>query len=654
MATSLSSRVEPKLEAKDIIHRRGADDAHSDPPYPPIRRPDHPSFPVKAMRDLLDGEYGDLRDRVRTLISSDGFQQCLGMSMADHREQVLRWAKQCVELGFTNFTLPKSLGGTEDLGSAIAFYETLAYHDLSLVIKFGVQLGLFGGSVLNLGTEKHHKKYLPDCHSLKLLGAFAMTEIGHGSNVRQIETTATYDCETQQFIIHSPTFSSGKAYIGNAALDGRIATVFAQLHIGDQRFGVHAFVVPLRDSKGDPLPGIRFKDHGLKMGLNGVDNGQIWFDHVAVSRDELLDRFAQVSADGTYTSPIEKESARFFTMLGTLVGGRISVGSFGIAAKKVGLATAIRYAARRRQFGPTPSSETETLLMDYPTHQRRLIPALASTYVEHFAIQPMLNRFLSRTEADSQEVEAIAAALKAFTTWSCTEALQNCREACGGEGYMAINRFADLKADSDIFATFEGDNTVLMQLAAKDLLTAFRNQLKEMTRLGVAKFGTKQWLSGFASERFGRIRSKKNWDLPAALLEVLAERRNALTYQIAMATRSIAKKKGAYDAFLAEQTDLVALGYAFIEHFLVDNFFKEIESADQNLKPVLERLGVLFALTRIERNKGAYLESGLISRPDAARISRRIDAMTAELSRDAVDLVDAFGVPSECLGLIGR
>ena len=111
----------------------------------------------------------------------------------------------------------------------MAAFETLGFHDISLVIKFGVQFGLWGGSVLRLGTDYHHRKYLPATATVELPGCFAMTEIGHGSNVRDLETVAVYDPATQEFDLHSPTFTAGKNYIGNAGVHGKIATVFAQL-----------------------------------------------------------------------------------------------------------------------------------------------------------------------------------------------------------------------------------------------------------------------------------------------------------------------------------------------------------------------------------------------------------------------------------------
>ena len=306
------------------------------------------------MRRFVDGEQAAIKNRVRALLSQPSFRYYPGTDKDGLRAQVFDWAKEVAHAGFGGMFMPKSVGGADDLAGFMAAFETLGFHDISLVIKFGVQFGLWGGSVLRLGTDYHHRKYLPDTATLALPGCFAMTEIGHGSNVRDIETTATYDPQTGEFDLHSPTFTSGKNYIGNAGLHGKIATVFAQLRTGGESHGVHAFVVPIRDDAGRPLPGVRLEDNGEKLGLNGVDNGRVWFDHVRVPRAEMLDRFAQVAADGGYTSSIKNPAARFFTTLGTLVAGRISVGHSAVSIAKCGLAIAVATArgggssARRR------------------------------------------------------------------------------------------------------------------------------------------------------------------------------------------------------------------------------------------------------------------------------------------------------------------
>jgi acyl-CoA oxidase len=222
------------------------------------------------------------------------------------------------------------------------------------------------------------------------------------------------------------------------------------------------------------------------MGLNGVDNGKIHYNNVTIPYDNMLDRFAQVTPDGKFASPIASDNRRFFTMLGTLVGGRIGIPRSGNAASKAGLTIAIRYGDKRPQFGPEGAPEVP--ILNYRTHQRRLMPLLANAYALHFSLQYLTRRFVDRSEADAQEIEALAAGLKSFATWNTTATLQECREACGGKGYLSENRIDKLKNDSDIYTTFEGDNTVLMQLVAKSRLTEFRQEFSNMNLFGILGF----------------------------------------------------------------------------------------------------------------------------------------------------------------------
>src|SRR3954468_12297877 len=458
----------------------------------------------EVLRRRLDGPYPDTRERVRGWLSTEGNEPADELPMEGHREQVLEGVKELASQGDTAIGYPKAYGGQNSPGRSVTSFETLAMGDLSLLVKCGVQFGLFGGAILHLGTEKHHERYLRDVAALDLPGCFAMTETGHGSNVQALGTTATYDPESEEFVVHTPDDDARKDYIGNAARDGRLAVVFAQLITGGKERGVHAVLVPLRDEDGETLPGIRIEDCGAKLGLNGVDNGRIWFDHVRVPRENLLDRYAQVAPDGTYTSPIENPTKRFFTMLGTLIQGRISVCGASISASKVALTIAVRRALERRQFGPPGAGEA--LLMDYRTHQRRLFPALATTYALAFAQQRLVRELLEVFTAEEpddrqkRELETLAAGVKAVATWHATETIQTCREACGGAGYLRANRFAALKADTDVFTTFEGDNTILLQLAAKNLLTDYRDAFGELDPLGMAQFVAAQAV-GVVSER---------------------------------------------------------------------------------------------------------------------------------------------------------
>lgn len=384
---------------------------------------DRSTFDVAAMTHVLDRSSPDIRRKVRQLLSDPVFAYEHMPDKEQYRERVLGWCKLLAQQGLGSLGYPEAYGGEGDIAKYLVVMEMLSYHDLSLVIKFGVQFGLFGGSIHQLGTEMHHRKYLPDVSTLALPGSFAMTELGHGSNVRDIETIARYDKETQEFVIHTPSESARKEYIGNAARDGRLATVFAQLEIDGERYGVNTFLTPLRDDAGRAMPGITIEDNGDKMGLNGVDNGRIWFDHVRIPRENMLNRFAEVTPEGEYQSSIGSESRRFFTMLSTLVAGRVGNAQSALSVAKSSLTIALRYAARRRQFGP--DGEAETLLIDYQSHQQRLMPLLANAYALDFALKYLTQRYANRKEEEMREIETLAAGLKAFSTWNTTKMLSS-------------------------------------------------------------------------------------------------------------------------------------------------------------------------------------------------------------------------------------
>ncbi|MEA2444943.1 MAG: acyl-CoA oxidase, partial [Thermoleophilales bacterium] len=342
-----------------------------------------------ALCRYLDGDHHDIKQQVRERMTKPEFAPVGVLPREEHRERVMEWMLSLAASGQTGLGFPESVGGQGNPGGAIAAFETMGHHDLSLLVKCGVQFGLFGGAIHHLGNEEHHRKYLRGAYTAELPGCFAMTESGHGSNVQAVETTATYDQDASEWVVHTPTPSARKDYIGNAARDGRLAVVFAQLHVGGENQGVHALLVPIRDDDGNACAGVTLEDCGDKLGLQGVDNGRIIFDQVRVPRDALLDRYGTVGSDGLYSSSIENINRRFFTTIGTLIQGRVSVGGASIAATKNALSIAIRYAARRRQFGP-PDSDTEALLLDYRQHQRRLLPALATTYALHFAQQELI------------------------------------------------------------------------------------------------------------------------------------------------------------------------------------------------------------------------------------------------------------------------
>ena len=609
------------------------------------------TFDVNTLAKLLDGEHADIIRKVKTIISDPQFKYVGPGDLPLYREKVLQWCKLLADQGFGAMAFPKEYGGQADMGKYFAIMEALSYHDLSLVIKFGVQFGLWGMSVYFLGTAKHHKKYLKDIGTLELPGCFAMTETNHGSNVKGIETTATYDHETKTILIQTPNEHAKKEYIGNAAIHGQAATVFAKLILDGKDYGVSAFVVPLRDKSGKTLPGITIEDCGRKMGLNGVDNGKIHFNKVVIPKEDMLDRYAGISDEGKFTSPISSDNRRFFTMLGTLVGGRIGIPRSGLSAVKSGLTISIRYGDQRRQFGP--EGGTEVPILNYRTHQRRLMPLLANAYALHFSLNYLTERFINRKEEDMQEIEALAAGLKSFSTWNTTATLQECRECCGGKGFLSENRIEVLKNDSDIYTTFEGDNTVLMQLVAKSRLTEFKQEFSNMNVFGILNYVADQAKTSLSELNPIIVRKTDEDHLldPEFQLNAFKYReRDILTSAAKRLRRHISEGMDSFDAFNVSQTHLVQVSFAYIERIILEQFILQVEKTkDAGCKAVLKKLCDLFALSQIDKNKGWYLESGYMEGVKTKAIRKLMNQLCWDVRQEAVPLVNAFNIPDACL-----
>jgi acyl-CoA oxidase len=638
-----------------------------------------PDLDVPALTALLDGKYAEVRDLVRKNLAEYAsiLEEAETLDRDAFRERVRQVVVEMAATGQTGMGFPEQYGGGGDIGASLAAFETLALGDLSVLVKVGVQFGLFGGAILQLGTERHHAAYLPDVITGKLMGCFAMTETGHGSNVQALGTVATYDAEAGEFVITTAAPDANKDYIGNAAEHAELAVVFAQLEVAGERHGVHAFVVPIRRD-GRPAPGVRIEDDGLKMGLNGVDNGRLWFDDVRVPREALLNRFADVSEDGTYSSEIDNPNRRFFTMLGTLVQGRVCVGGAGINASKVALAIAVRYALKRRQFEATNEDEEE-LLLDYGQHQRRLFPLLAATYSLHFAQEVVAGQCHDvfsgiRRDVEGEvdedkvrrELESRAAGTKALGTWHATRTIQECREACGGAGYLAENRFAALKADTDVFTTFEGDNTVLLQLVAKGLLTDYATEFQELDQLGMVRF-----VAGLAVETviertnvhklLERVRDLlpggDQWDQEAGLLDsdyqlaMLRFREEHMLGGVARRLkRGIDEGVNPGEVFSLVQDHVIHAARAHVERLVVEAFVDKVRGLEgSDTKVALSLLCDLHALSVIEADRAWFMEHGRLTTSRSKAISREINALCRKVRPLARDLVDAFGVPEAML-----
>ncbi|MEA5153466.1 acyl-CoA dehydrogenase [Raineyella sp.] len=640
-------------------------------------RPEEPASPTtaappplgEALVEALDGPFHALRARLRREVLTADLVRDPTLDIAAAREWTTRQAQRFADGGYASIGYPRQYGGSGDATELPVAYGMLGYADLSFDVKVGVQFGLFAGSILTLGGQWHRETYLRDALTMRLPGAFAMTESGHGSDVQHLATTITYLPDAEEFEVDSPTVAATKVYIGNAACDARMAVVFGRLITGGTDHGVHAILVPLRDATGTPLPGVTIGDQGHKGGLLGVDNGTISFDHVRVRRRLLLDRFGGVDTYGAYHSPIRSQNARFFTMVGALVRGRISVGGSAAAAGRRAIALAARYALRRRQF-PAPSGEGDVLLLDYLTHQRRLLPRIAEAYAYGFAHNQLLQQLHRWDDLESpdvrveRELETRAAALKVAQTRWAVDTVQAMREACGGAGYLTENLLTQIRQDVDVFTTFEGDNTVLQQLVAKELLVDYRDAWGDLDLLGMAR-ATARSLGEAVLERTAaqplisrmvaraQLRDEDGLPLERGWQVVMFEDRErhvleSLAHRAREAAR--ARPEDAFAALNALAPHMLAASRTHTDRVVLEAFIAGIDDTqDGRAALLLDRLCDLWVMSTLEADRGWFLEHHRLTPTRSKEISARIDALCGELRPYVADLVDGFGIPEVLL-----
>jgi len=437
------------------------------------------------MKDFFKKHQPELRQKLRTVLNEDVFKSRFGLTLDQERALTTQRIQRICDFITKNIPPEKYL---KDLSVFSAIFEELHYCDLSLSIKAGVHFGLCFAAIRDLGNPTQAQKFLKGMMDYSIPGCFAMTELSHGSNVAALKTTATYDAAAQEFVIHTPDDSAQKFWIGNLANDGVIAVVFAQLIVAGVNHGVHAFIVPVRDMKTrKPMPGVTIADCGHKGGLHGVDNGRAWFNHVRIPRTNLLDRFGKVTEVGEYISPIQSKTKRFNKMLATLLGGRMGLSLGGNVVTKSALYIAIKFSLSRRQFGMRDKPEMR--LIDYGLHQVRLFPFISKAYAIHCAGEYIEQAYLSlaspNPKMSAHDLHILLSGFKAYTSVVAFDAVHAARKACGGLGYAASSQFVRLRNDIDIYATFEGDNTVLMQQVVEHLAkqTTPKDMLSHMAHL---------------------------------------------------------------------------------------------------------------------------------------------------------------------------
>lgn len=545
-----------------------------------------------------------------------------------------------------------ALGNTQ--ATSVARFALAGICDPGSVTRISVHFGLFLNTVQGSGTDAQYKYWLSQGAGVlkKFFGCFSMTELGHGSNVAGLETTATFDPRTDEFIINTPHLGATKWWIGGAAHTATHTVCFARLIVKGKDYGVKSFVVPLRNIDDFTLKnGVAIGDIGKKMGRDGIDNGWIQFTNVRIPRQFMLMRYAKIDSEGNVTEPPNAQLS-----LGSLIGGRVSMVTDSYNASRRFITIAIRYAAVRRQFGTKPG-EPETRLLNYPYHQRRLMPRLAYTYAMNAAAAELTELHLNATGQlasvdlkdkqalqiaidDIKELFGVSAGLKAFTTWATASIIDECRQSCGGHGYSGYSGFGQGFNDWVVQCTWEGDNNVLTLSAGRSLIQSFLSY-KKGKHVGAA-FSYVTRTKELANAKLG---NKKLID-PSVIIEAWE----------ASATSAIASATEAFEAELASNGGNVDLAFETLSQqrfecsrinttlHLVRSFFNRVAKADAGIKDRLLDLAILFGLWSVERDAGLFLQSGYLSVADTKEVTRLVDEYCGRVRAQAIPLTDAFNL----------
>ncbi|RMY77852.1 hypothetical protein D0863_01063 [Hortaea werneckii] len=534
------------------------------------------------------------------------------------------------------------------------------------VSPYMVHYSMFITTIREQGDENQRSYWLPKIEAMEVIGCYAQTELGHGSNVRGIECEARWCPQDREFVLHSPTLTASKWWNGTMGRTANHAIVVAHLLVPKSPdssdyvdHGPHPFIVQIRDMKTHkPLTGIAVGDIGPKYGYAPMDNGYMLFDHVRVPHSAMLSRYSWVDPNTcTYSKP-----ANPAVVYGSLTAVRASIIMHARLIMARAVTVAVRYTCVRRQFQDRDSKDKdapELSVLDYPTVQIRILPLLATMFALHYTGAAMQSLYEgTRAKIDQGDFSKLAvlhaqsSGLKSLCTELAANSIETCRRALGGHGFGGGSGLIQLNNDYLSKPTVEGDNWMITQQTASYLI-------KRMAAAVAAKgesqdeveAACRDWLrAGRGSEGGAPLRI---FDDDKQIVEAFGRRSRYLTYQAYM-QREV--KKRSWNSMLIQ---LRKVSHAESQSILVSNFYDALQRSDEDLRPGvrihLQKLFKLFALYTMEQEARDFLKAQAVSDENLDQLPETIQILMADIRPHAVNLVDAWKIPDFLLdSALGR
>ncbi|XP_039183972.1 peroxisomal acyl-coenzyme A oxidase 1 isoform X3 [Crotalus tigris] len=527
------------------------------------------------------------------------------------------------------------------------------------IAPIDVHFIMFIPTLQNQCTDAQKKKWLPLVSRFQIIGTYIQTELGHGTHLRGLETTATYDPATQEFILNSPTVTSIKWWPGGLGKTSNYAIVLAQLYTQNKCHGLHAFIVPLRQlGTHEPLPGITIGDIGPKFGYDEMDNGYLKMDNFRIPRENMLMKYAKVEPDGTYVKPLNAKLT-----YGTMVFIRSII--VGDAAHSLARACtiAIRYSAVRHQSELKPG-EPEPQILDYQTQQYKLFPLLATAYAFHFVGSYMRDTYHRITGniqdgdlSELPELHALSAGLKAFSSWTASTGIEECRMACGGHGYSRCSGLPDIYVNFTPSCTYEGENTVMMLQTARFLVKSYTQVSSGQLVSGIMSYLNDLSGQHIQPQHVAARPTTLHINNPSSFVEAYKLRASKMVEFAANNLQAeLTRWKSKEDAWNRTSIDLVRASEAHCHYVVVKLFTEKLsEIGDPDVHAVLNNLCLLYALCGIIKNSGDFLQGGILTEAQLIQVNMHIKELLALIRPNAVALVDSFDFSDSMLGsVLGR